>query len=203
MDIYIRQFLIFRGQRSKFYCLNMAKMQDVNNSDLKDTDKTSLNDYLCIIILNPSFQNSCSRITKTCLHIQVCKNGLNWSYHGGNSTFVEKNHFIIKPLRTISYSVFVAFTSACFCVVPPVRFFIRPKLKNTLFALYRPYIFGQGRSVGKMFYFFKHYPSKRQIRQNNLFVHVCNINYIYLFNIPLFQHVTLTSKYIHRMYIAW
>ena len=30
-----------------------------------------------------------------------------------------------------------------------------PKLKNNLFALYRPYLFGLGRSVGKMFYFFQ------------------------------------------------
>jgi len=34
-------------------------------------------------------------------------------------------------------------------------FNIWPKLKISLFALYRPYIFGLGRSVGKMFYFFQ------------------------------------------------
>jgi len=37
-----------------------------------------------------------------------------------------------------------------------------PKLKHALFALYRPLIFGLGRSVGKMYYFFfKHSHSKR------------------------------------------
>jgi len=82
--------------------------------------------------------------------------------------------------------------------------FRRPKLKNTLFALYRPYIFGLGRSVGKMFYFFsKHYPSKRLIWQNNLFVHVYNVYKLclFFFDIPLFQRVPLTSKYIECTYM--
>jgi len=43
----------------------------------------------------------------------------------------------------------------CMGLLATKHILVRPKLKNTLFALYRPYFFGLGRSVGKMFYFFQ------------------------------------------------
>ena len=58
---------------------------------------------------------------------------------------VEGINSIIYNLHSDSYKQ----TLMCFV--------LRPKLKNTLFALYRPYFFVLGRSVGKMF-FFKQYP---------------------------------------------
>ena len=73
---------------------------------------------------------------------------------------------------------------------------VRPKLKNTLPFTDSDFKVG---SVGRknVLFFSSIMPQKgRSVKTTCLYIYVICINYIYLFNIPLFQHVTLTSKYI-------